>query len=86
MLKALSGAGTSPELQMHCVEDLRVTAPHISCSYSSAVAKRAAVHDAFSALALACKNIQVCGMLVVSPQQIRIPCLVSRSYFSGSYL
>ena len=67
MLKALSGAGTSPEL--HCVEDMRVTAPHIVCSYSSAVARSAAVQDAFSALALACKNTQVCGMLMARPKQ-----------------
>ena len=67
ILKALSGASTSSEL--HCVEDMRVTAPHIVCSYSSADAKSAAVHDAFSALALACKNTQVCFMLVGRPQQ-----------------
>ena len=67
MLKALSGAGTS--LGLHCIEDMRVTALDTVCSYSSAVARSAAVHDAFSALALACKNTQVCGMLMVRPRQ-----------------
>ena len=67
MLKALSGVGTS--LGLHCIEDMRVTALDTVCSYSSAVARSAAVHDAFSALALACKNTQVCGMLMARPKQ-----------------
>ena len=58
MLKALNGEGALPELG--CIRDMRVTFPEIEDT-----AETAAVLVAFSALSLACKATQVCGMLLV---------------------
>ena len=58
MLKALSGAG--PSEQLACIEDMRITIPE-----TENTTERAAVLVAFGALATACKNTQVCGMLFV---------------------
>ena len=62
--------GPLPEL-LCCIEDMGVTFPFIDYSKHSLDAKRAAVRDAFSGLALASKRTQVCGMLNghVRPQQ-----------------
>ena len=56
MLAALNGADPFPEL--NCIEDMRVTMPE-----TDNVTEKAAVLVAFSALAMACKSTQVCGML-----------------------
>ena len=58
MLNALTGAKPFPMLD--CIEDMRVTIPETEDTVGNA-----AVLVAFSALAMACKNTQVCGMLVV---------------------
>ena len=68
MLEALGGAGPLLEL-LEDIEDMRITVPHIYCWERSALVENASVLDAFSALARACKNTQVCGMLMVRPQQ-----------------
>ena len=68
LLKALSGAGPLSEL-LPCIADMRVILPHTGHNTCGAGADSAAVLDAFSALALASKNTQVCGMLIVRPQQ-----------------
>lgn len=60
MLKALSGAG--PFAQLDCIEDMRVTIPE-----TKHTTENAAVLVAFSALATACRHVQVCGMLLALP-------------------
>ena len=59
ILKALSGKAPSPDLA--CVEDMRVTFPE-----TDDTTENAAVLVAFSILAVACKNTQVCGMVSVT--------------------
>ena len=59
ILKALSGKAPSPDLT--CVEDMRVTFPE-----TDDTTENAAVLVAFSILAVACKNTQVCSMMSVT--------------------
>ena len=63
ILTAFSGMGAFPELDQ--IEDMRVTIPEADDATESAT-----VLLAFSALALACKDTQVCSMLVVSHSSI----------------
>ena len=72
MLNALTGAKPFPTLD--CIEDMRVTIPETEDTVG-----HAAVLVAFSALAMACKNTQVCGMLVVRATAAEVTFPISKA-------